>query len=258
MRFHTNFRVLKWDLPYTDAETPYFVQSIGGYHGAKLQRYQDFMEVVLMDERIALADSAAKGNLRVGLERMVGHRMLNMKYILFDQMEAAVEVPEPSGPAYFVESVELAANNNEEILKTRDLVDFSKAIVHEEFADKITELPSSPGRNQISLTDYTPEKLTYQVSSENGGLVVFSEVWYPKGWFVTIDGEESELIRSNYLFRSLAVPAGEHEVVMYFSPSGGKGETLANIGAILMSAFLLGGLWMAVVEHRKKKVVLAD
>lgn len=258
MRFHTNFRVLKWDLPYTDAETPYFVQAIGGYHGAKLQRYQDFMEVVLMDERIALADSAGKGNLRGGLERMVGHRMLNMKYVLFDQMEAAVEVPDICGPAYFVETVELAANNNEEILKTRDLVDFSKAIVHEEFADKITGLPSSPGKNQISLKEYTPEKLTYQVSSENGGLVVFSEVWYPKGWYVTIDEENSELIRSNYLFRSLVVPAGEHEVVMYFSPSGGKGETLANIGAILMSAFLLGGLWLAFVEQRKKKVILTE
>lgn len=258
MRFHTHFRVLKWDLPYTDAETPYFVQSIGGYHGAKLQRYQDFMEVVLMDERIALSDSAAKGKILGGMEQMVGHRMLNMKYIIFDQMESALEVPDPAGPAYFVDNVVLAESNNDEILKTRELPDFSTAIIHKEFADKVAGIPDTPGQNEVLLLDYTPEQLTYRVSSENGGLVVFSEVWYPKGWYVTIDGQESELIRSNYLFRSLVVPAGEHEVVMTFSPSGGKGETLANVGAFLMSAFLLGGLWLAMVEHRKKKAAFLD
>lgn len=243
MRFHKHFRVLKWDLPYTDAETPYFVQAIGGYHGAKLQRYQDFMEIVLMDERFALADSLNKGAMQGGLARMMGHRMLNTKYILFDQLDQPVEVPNPSGPAWFVDEVEIASSNNDEMIKTRALRDFSKAVVHEEFADAVQGV-GSPGRNRVELKVYRPERLTYEVNSEEGGLLVFSEVYYPKGWHLEIDGEEQDLLRANYLFRSAVIPAGKHEVEMYFAPSDGKGEVLANVGAIFMILFLIGGLYM--------------
>ncbi len=251
MRFHTNFRVLKWELPYTDAETPYFVQAIGGYHGAKLQRYQDFMEVVLMGEREALADSFAVGKMEGGLTQMIGHRMLNTKYVIFDQLDQALEVPSPSGPAYFVDQVEMVSSNNEEILRTRDLADFSKAIVHEEFKQQLSGLSGSPGESSVELLKYTPERLTYKATSERGGLLVFSEIWYPRGWKIKIDGEEADLVRANYLFRSVVLTPGEHELEMYFEPSGGKGEMLGNAGALFMGLFLLFGLAMAVREARR-------
>lgn len=258
MRFETHFRVLKWDMPYTDAETPYFVQAIGGYHGAKLQRYQDFMEVVLMDERVAMSDSAALGKLRSGMRGMIGHRMLNTKYIMFDQIEQAVEMPEPAGPAWFVENVVVAESNNDEILSTRDLSDFKTAVVHQDFEERLADLPDSPGMAVAELVEYRPESIRYRASSENGGLLVFSEIWYPEGWYITIDGEESDLIRSNYLLRSVIVPPGEHEVEMYFSPSGGKGEMLANLGAAVMTLFLLGGLVLTFLTWKKEPSLISE
>jgi uncharacterized membrane protein YfhO len=140
--------------------------------------------------------------------------------------------------------VEIAHSNNDEMIKTRALRDFSKAVVHEEFADAVQGV-GSPGRNRVELKVYRPERLAYEVNSEKGGLLVFSEIFYPKGWHLEIDGEEQDLLRANYLLRSAVIPAGNHEVEMYFAPTGGKGELLANVGAIFMILFLVGGLYMA-------------
>ena len=189
---------------------------------------------------------------------MIGHRMLNTKYIMFDQIEQAVEMPEPAGPAWFVENVVVAESNNDEILSTRDLSDFKTAVVHQDFEERLADLPDSPGMAVAELVEYRPESIRYRASSENGGLLVFSEIWYPEGWYITIDGEESDLIRSNYLLRSVIVPPGEHEVEMYFSPSGGKGEMLANLGAAVMTLFLLGGLVLTFLTWKKEPSLISE
>jgi hypothetical protein len=253
MRFETNFRVLNYQLPYTDAETSYFVQSIGGYHGAKLQRIQDYIEVVLGPERSAFVDSAGAGKVAGGIERMIGHRMLNMKYIMLDQLDVAIEVQNPSGPAWFVDSVEWANSPNDEIIKTKNIRSFQHAVVHEEFREGLGEV-ESPGESFVQRHSYSPEAISYDVNSEHGGLVVFSEMWYPMGWKIEINEEPAELLRANYLLRAVRVPPGEHQLVMKFEPVLQSGEKLANAGGYFMVLFILFGVFQGLRETRRRKL----
>jgi hypothetical protein len=248
---NTHFRVLNWDNPFNDAQTSYFLQSVGGYHGAKLRRYQDFIERVLMPERTILADSAQAGRTSGGLRAMVGHRMLNTKYIVLGSMEEPIPMVEPSGAAWFADTLVLVEDADAEIAATAVVTDLGNVVVHSEFAAQVQGL-GNPGVARDTLLEYEPERLVYEAESERGGLLVLSEVWYPAGWKAKVDGQEVDIVRANYLLRAIPLAAGKHTVELTFEPELDAAASAASAGTAGFVVFVLGCVAMAWVQQRRK------
>ena len=128
------------------------------------------------------------------------------------------------------------------------LTDPRAAVVPESMADALTGVvPGAAGGGRAELVSFTPDRQTYQVQTPAEGLLVFSEIHYPEGWSITIDGEPAEMLRVNYAFRAVVVPQGNHEVEMAFDvPAVGTARTVASAGSVLILLALLGSLWAAL------------
>jgi hypothetical protein len=224
-----NFRVYNLTVnPFSDATTSYFHKSIGGYHAAKLKRYQELIEYHL-----------SKNNMRV-------LNMLNTKYFIVpgpDKQPMAQRNYEALGNAWAVKEIKWVKNADEEIAALNDFSPATQAIVDERFKKQLE------GKNfgadssaTITLKSYKPNELIYDY---NGGtspqFVVFSEIYYDKGWDAYIDGVKADYVRCNYVLRGMLLPEGKHEIVFKFYPkSYYTGEKIALAGSILL--FLLSGI----------------
>ena len=211
---------------FNDAATSYFHKSVGGYHGAKLRRYQDVIDHYL---------SKQNANYWKVLN------MLNTKYIIY-QNENGKKVsvnPEAFGNAWIVSQIRWVATPNDEIdaIATTDVQ--KVAIINEEFKDIIGDFTATPAEGVIQLVDYKPNQLKYQFDSSKDELVVFSEIWTKRGWTMWIDGVESPLLRADYILRSAIVPAGQHEIVMRYEPSIWR---IGNAIQLITSLLILLGL----------------
>ena len=224
---------------FNDAGTSYFHKSVGGYHGAKLRRYQDIIDHYLSDKTDANYFKVLN--------------MLNTKYIIYPRDNKLSYYPnyEAFGNAWIVSDIQWVATPNDEIdaIATTDVKNV--AIVNEEFKDVIGDFTATPAEGTIQLVDYEPNQLTYNFDSSKDELVVFSEIWTKKGWIMWIDGVESPLFRSDYILRSAIIPAGQHEIVMRYEPRIWK---VGNAIQLLTSFILVVGLIFAVyVTYKKKK-----
>lgn len=240
MRFSAAYRVLRWDNPFTDASASYFFQSIGGYHAAKLRRYQDFIERVLTPERSRFAEKIQAGDMESAFATLVGHQMLNTRYIIFGQMADPLAVPGATGFAWVASDWQWAASPDDEINMTAALDAPVRAVVHEEYQGSMNGM--SPGATgTIQLVNYTPDYLEYESNLSAEGLGVFSEIWYPEGWVARIDGEPVETLRANYVLRALKVPAGEHTITWEYAQKHASWmDVLFNV---LLLLFVLGAGW---------------
>lgn len=231
-----DYRVLNLNTnTFNDSRTSYRLKSIGGYHAAKLRRYQD-----LIDEHIS------KMNWSV-------LNMLNTKYIITKQ--GVYPNPDAMGNAWFVNSVLFVPtpDDESEALNTLDL--HTTAVADEKFRDVLTCSPLSNENDKIELTEYTPDKLTYKSTTVHDRVAVFSEIYYPHGWHLYVDGEEKEIGRVNYVLRAAVIPAGVHTIQMKFVPDNlvwdKLGYTLVII-AILISIILLSWpLWRSILPKPK-------
>jgi len=248
----THFRVFDWQNPFNDARTSYFHKSIGGYHGAKLHRYQDFIDRVLNPEReafVALAEASGIGLATTSLKAL---KMLNTKYIILPGAEQPLPLSGALGAAWFTDSIHWVDDAESEISAIRNVDLASTAIIHKEFESEIASIsipdanePSSKVAN-VSLTHYHPDGSTYEVNCETDGVLVFSEVWYPEGWKAKVDGKEVPLIRANYILRALPIKSGVHTVELSFEPSGRKLAGLTSgIGSIVLLLFLISMTYLA-------------
>jgi hypothetical protein len=239
----THYRVLDLQNPFNDARTSYFHKSIGGYHGAKLQRYQDFIDRVLR----------AKATSNQALA------MLNTKYVIngaeHERFIGAL------GPAWVADNILWVDDAEAEISQIRNVDLASTAIMHTDFLSETASFSipdsdvSSDNISDVSLIHYHPDGSTYEVSTEHDGMFVFSEVWYPDGWKATVDGIEVPLVRANYILRALPITAGRHTVELRFEPSGRKLAGLASgVGSAVLLLFLLSMSYMAYMERRKRIV----
>lgn len=236
------FRVFHFQQHFSDAETSYFFQSIGGYHGAKLQRYQDFMEFMLADEMKTLSKLGSDGKMEEGLREMWGYRMLNTKYIIVSEKNL-IPMVDPFGPAWFVNEVDWVETPNDEAIQTKLLRSKTRAIVPARMQDDAPHV-GNPGAHSIAVEQHDPEYIRYQVQSENGGLMVCSEVYYPLGWKLYVDGEEAPMLRANFLFRAVSVPPGNHTVEMRFEPTASSTAVMANVGSwFSLIFFLFASVW---------------
>ncbi|MGB3548498.1 MAG: YfhO family protein [Saprospiraceae bacterium] len=232
-----NYRVFNTTVdPWNDASTSYFHKSVGGYHAAKLQRYQD-----LIDRHLS------RGNQRV-------FDMLNTKYIIARGPEGAPTVqrnPGALGNAWLVSDIRSVPDANAEIAALSEVEPKQTAVIHQEFQSAVAGL-NPTGEGSISLSSYAPNALVYQFDSPAEQLAVFSEIWYgpDKGWEATIDGQPADIIRANYALRAIRVPAGKHEIRMTFQPVAyAIGTTLSLVCSLLI---ILGLIGYAVYDYRNR------
>ena len=243
-----HFRVLNIRGAFSDATTSYFHRSVGGYHGAKLRRYQDLIERVLQPEQQAFAAKANAEGLEAALAAMPVHHMLNTQYIVFDPNQQPIPNAAALGNAWFASGWTMADGANAEMDALETLTDPRAAVVPESMADVLTGVvPGAASGGRAELVSFTPDRQTYQVQTPAEGLLVFSEIHYPEGWSITIDGEPADLLRVNYTFRAVVVPQGSHTVEMAFEmPSVSTARTVASAGSVLILLVLLGSLWAAL------------
>ncbi|MBO7084082.1 MAG: YfhO family protein [Bacteroidales bacterium] len=251
-----DFRVLNLTKDvFNDASTSYFHKSIGGYHGAKLRRYQDLITRYLSAE-IRQFSAIFKNvdsdlTLRLAMEQQRALNMLNTKYIIYNPDAEPIENPCAFGNAWIVKNVQWVDTPNEEFdaIATTNLR--STAIVNKEFQQQVGNYEASNSlEGQVALTEYQPNKLTYSFKAGVDQLVVFSEIWSDTGWKLYVDGKEHPLLRANYLLRCALIPSGEHQIVMEYVPKAWKvGNTIQLASSLLL---LLGLIGAVVFSFRKK------
>lgn len=218
-----NYRVM--DIPrFYAADPSYYHKMIGGYHAAKLTRYQD-----LIDRHLS--------HFTQGTETDADWNVLNMlnaRYIV--SLDGQVlRNPEAYGNAWFVEHVDYVDNPDKEMAALSEIMPRLTAVADKKFEPVLGKSNAGSPTDTIIATSYAPNRLTYRAKSANGGVAVFSEVYFPWGWTATIDGKEAELGRVDYLLRALKVPAGEHEIVMTFDPQSlHTTDTLATVSIIII------------------------
>lgn len=243
---------------FNENNTSYWHKSIGGYHAAKLRRYQEMIDYHINKEMNVLRKDVAQagGNMElVSPRNFPVLNMLNTKYFIFpgaDDRTIPVKNPYAFGNAWFVDNIEYVDNANEEIERI-DQIDLSKtALVDIKFKKELNGVENvyKDSLSSVSLISYEPNKLVYKTKSAKDGVAVFSEIYYP-GWEVTIDGEPAQHGRANYILRIMNIPAGEHTVEFSFDPKSLHiTETIAYIAFALLVATIL---IIFVLAFRKKK-----
>ena len=237
----------------TSNATSYYHHSIGGYHAAKLHRYQDLVDRRLNDEiqQLANAINSAEGDMtKVNSDSIAPCiNMLNTKYLIFGkQANQVIENPYANGNGWFVSQLNFAKNADAEMGALSHLNTKRQAVADEKFKTLLSGSVLDSGK--VELTSYEANELKYTIESQKGGVVVFSEIYYP-GWTVTIDGKPAEFGRVNYVLRALKVPAGKHQVVATFRPT--SVATTNNIAYAALAITIVLFLTAIVLRVRKKE-----
>ena len=245
LNLNTNFRVL---LPsrglFADANIPYFHKSIGGYHAAKLKRYQEIIDFYLADELNKIADAFSKGSFEgidSTLRTCAVTNMLNTKYVKYSGEAPPLSNEKNAfGNAWFVSNVKMVQSANEEMLSISDVDLRNTAIVHNEFASLVKSSSGIDSSSTIEMKEYATKRISYLSKSPVEAPVVFSEIYYPAGWVCRIDGHEVPTFRANYVLRAAMVPAGEHTIEWTFEPTTySNGVRLNWIGSISLLVLVL-------------------
>lgn len=256
-----DYRVLNFATStFDDNNTSYWHKSVGGYHPAKLRRYQEMIEHHISPEMQAAykAIATAGGEMdSVDANKFRILNMLNTKYFIFPagQQRQTVPIlnPHAYGNAWFVNKVQYVNNANEEIDALDSIIPTETAVVDARFKDVLKGATESykDSLSSIRLTSYAPNRLTYETNNAQDGIAVFSEIYYPDGWHVTIDGQPAELARADYILRTMYVPAGQHTIEMRFDPTSLHVTEGIAYGAL---ALLVIGIIMAVLIAKRKYV----
>jgi hypothetical protein len=237
---NSNYRVYTLPSPWNEARTSYFHNSVGGYHGAKLRRYQDLYDSCLLPETQEFIRDAQTG--RIDFSRYGVMNMLNAKYIPYGPGKDNVFVNElANGNAWFVGGISEAHNANQELALTCDIDTRTTAVVNvSDF--KVNEF-GYDSSSVISLVEYKPDYIKYESESSKNGFAVFSEIYYPLGWNATIDGNDATILRANYVLRALEVPAGKHTIEFTFKPkSYYTGNKVTTASSWLVLIIFLGSI----------------
>lgn len=259
---------------FNDASTSFYVPSIGGYHGAKLQRYQDIISFHLTNPNYVQKDLNDTSLLKTNQIRQFFYtyqqqikcpnlqvlNMLDTKYFILpvgQEGGTAIENPEACGAAWFVENVKTVNTADEEILALNDFNPQHTAILNKGFASQLQNKDFSNADQQATITlqespNKNPDLKIYKTKSTTPQLCVFSEIYYKDGWKAYIDGKEAPILRANYVLRALEVPAGEHTIELRCEPDTLKTFNIINlIGSILIVVFVIGAIALPFIKKRK-------
>ena len=229
-----NYRVMDMQ-HFGEAMPSYFHKSVGGYHAAKLSRYNDLIN-----------NQIANNNMSV-------LNMLNTRYFILNETTVQRN-PDALGNAWFVDSLTYVDNADKEMAFLDDFNPARSAVADAQFKQQLGESKAVQPGDTIYETAYAPNHLTYKSHSANGGLAVFSEVYFPWGWKVTVDGKPVEMGRVNYVLRALQLPAGDHEIDFKFTPDEvSKTQTWATIAMVVIYLLLLLALNYAIFGDKFRK-----
>jgi hypothetical protein len=254
----TYYRVLNLSVyPFSDASTSLYHKSIGGYHGAKMSRYNELIDSVLLPEiegfSRAMEGATTMGQYEQGVKNLGALNMLNTKYLIINPDIPPVVNRYAFGNAWFAETVDFAENANEELAKTRNTDPQKVAVVDVAFRDLIAGTSFNPVQGDtISLISYQPDELVYKYNASGKRLAVFSEIYYPSGWKAYIDGSTSEYFRADYVLRGMILPAGSHEVKFTFRPSSYYTGNRISLASSLLFFILAAGYIAYMLIKRNK------
>ncbi|MCC3153604.1 YfhO family protein [Hymenobacter sp. BT770] len=234
-----SYRVLNMQNPFNEAQTSYFHKSIGGYHGAKLRRYQDLIERQISNNNQQVLN------------------MLNTRYLLTgDPKQPVQRNPGALGNAWFVSTVKTVNSPDEEMAALSTLSPATEAVVDASKFPQQKAATYDAAGSTITLTNYSPDELKYRYTAKNDGFVVFSEIFYADGWQAFIDGKPVPHLRADYVLRAMPVPAGSHVIDFKFEPKAyAVGNAVSLASSIVLLLVLVGaGVYLA----RRKQVVEDD
>lgn len=253
-----DFRVLNLaSSTFNENETSFYLKSIGGYHPAKLRRYQELIDAHIQPEMEQLYSAVAEAG--GDMTQVNGDsicpvlNMLNTKYFILPLQggqTVPLENPYTYGNAWLVDKVSYVDNANQELETTGKIALRHEAVADKKFRDVLGDGIEQDTLSLVSIKSYEPNQLVYEVNTGKGGVVVFSEIYFP-GWIATVDGVEQELGRVDYVLRALRVKPGKHEVVLSFFPKSIKRtETVAYCAYGILILLIVGG---AFLEYRRRK-----
>ncbi|MFN5370553.1 MAG: YfhO family protein, partial [Bacteroidia bacterium] len=259
---NTNYRVLNLSTStFNDAATSFFHKSVGGYSAVKLERYQEMIEFHIQKNMKSVSGMLRGGMtdsiFQAGMQNQYALNMLNTRYIIYNS-EANPLVNEAAlGNAWFVKEVKRVKNANEEIQAMNAGFDPARtAIVDERFSDQIpAKLSTYTEDNNIRLESYAPNALRYKCAAADKSVVVFSEIYYAKGWKSYLDGKEVPHFRANYILRGMVVPQGDHQIEFKFEPEQlYTTEAISYTASSILIALLL---LMVGIELKRRKPSVA-
>ena len=243
---------------FNENETSYYHKSIGGYHAAKLRRYQELIDAYISPEMQKMMPAIAKAG--GDMTKVNGDSLfpvlniLNAKYFIVPlqaNQTVAIENPYVYGNAWFVDKVTYVKNANEELDALGKLNLRHEAVADARFQSQLGESKNQDSTSIVKLTAYEPNQLTYDVRSATGGIVVFSEIFYPE-WTATVDGKPVEIGRVDYVLRALNVDKGQHKVVLTFDPKSVKQtETVAYLSYGVLLLVVLFAIYFKRKEDKK-------
>ncbi|MCK4287756.1 MAG: YfhO family protein, partial [Bacteroidales bacterium] len=258
-----DFRVLNIAVnTFNDASTSYFHKSIGGYHGAKLRRYQELIDHQISPEKEKIVNTLTNNPTLLSINNTLGKlpvlNMLNTKYIIYDPGRSPLINNSALGNAWFVENYKIVENADEEIAALNNFNPDRIAIVDKRFEDNLKGKEiGNDTLSVIKLTEYQPNHLVYSSNSSADQLAIFSEIYYDKGWNAYIDGKPAPYFRADYVLRAMIVPASDHTIEFKFEPRVYKvGEKVSLISSLLLFLLLIGGLYYETRKIIKSKKII--
>ena len=243
------YRVYNLQGAMSEARTSYSHYSIGGYHGAKLRRYQDLYDsCIIAESQQLVADAQSQ---KIELKNYDVLNMLNTKYVVYgESVNNVLSNHHACGPAWFVQKVIPVNSPTEELGKLKEIDTRTEAVIdNSKFSAGDFSFDSLA---TIQMTEFTPPYVKYESQSAVNGLAVFSEIYYPEGWSATIDGKEAPILRVNYVLRALAIPAGKHTIEFRFAPKSYTiGNPITTASSWILLVVLLGSLGWSLKEEKK-------
>jgi hypothetical protein len=252
-----NYRVLNLSVStFNDATTSYFHKSIGGYHGAKMRRYQELITNYIAPEiqqfGRALSSNATQQSVQEALAQLKVVGMLNGKYIIYNPQAPAIPNMYALGNAWFVENAKVVDNADEEISSLRTIEPSRTALIDKRFEAELFDFTKDPNAS-ITLLEYQPNYLKYESKANSTQMAVFSEVYYDKGWKAFVDGQEVPHFRADYILRAMKVPSGTHTIEFRFMPEiYTTGMIVGAISSILLLLLFASGFWYDKIKARKE------
>ncbi|HRZ95931.1 MAG TPA: YfhO family protein [Paludibacter sp.] len=257
----TQYRVLDgMGSIFSDAKPSYFHKNIGGYHAAKLRRYQELINMQLEGEigQLFGAFGNAKSfeDIAPVLDSLGVLNMLNMKYVIYNKDAAPLVNPNANGNAWLVKNIQIADNADEEMKLLGNIDTKAEMVVDKNFASQLPKSITTDSTASITLKSYKPNHLIYDFNSKTDQVAVFSEIYYDKGWDAFINGQKVPYVRANYLLRAMPLKSGKYEVEFKFEPkSYTTGNTIALISSLLLIVSIVGfGFWQLKKTGNLKKV----
>ncbi|MCE3227951.1 MAG: Bacterial rane protein YfhO [Bacteroidetes bacterium] len=251
---------------FNDAGSSYYHKSIGGYHGAKLKKYQELIDFHL-DEEINTfykninKASGSDSSLNLLMSKLNVINMLNTKYFIIpaggsDEDRAVIPFknPQANGSVWFVKNLKGVADADSEIVALYYINTKIQAVLKQKNMTELALKNSYSGEGTIKIVSYKPNHLVYESDSKDEQFAVFSEIYYPKGWNAYVDGQLKPHTNVNYVLRGMVIPAGKHKIEFKFEPeSYAKSNTIAMVGSVLLLIIVGAGIYL----HRKNKVIVS-